>query len=174
MNDRKNALKNIAYIDNQNLFMATRTAEEPWMIDMRRFRVYLHEKYDVETAYLFMGAFNPEMQNIYELFQDFGYILVWRLHSPGTLTEKKGNVDTDVVFYMMRDACDASDLDGAVLVSGDGDYCRTVQYLLSKGKLDRVLLPSRHNASSLYKQIPEANKAYLDTASMKAKIGRRH
>ncbi len=166
-------MKTIAYIDNQNLYMATCTASEPWKINMKRFRVYLREKYSVEIAYLFMGAFNPEMQNIYEMFQGFGYILVWRLHSPGALTEKKGNVDTDVVFYMMRDVCDLDECDNAILVSGDGDYCRTVQYLLSKGKLDRVLLPSRHNASSLYKQIPEANKAYLDTPSMKKKIGRK-
>ena len=171
---KKNAgARNIAYIDNQNLYMSTKHDKKAWSIDMKRFRVYLTEKYNVSRAYLFMGAFDYSMQKIYNLFQQFGYLLIWRLHSPGSMTDKKGNVDTDVVFYMMKDASDSRDFENMILVSGDGDYCRTVEYLLEKGKLERILLPSRSNASSLYKRIPESNKAFLDTKEMRKKIGRK-
>lgn len=164
---------NYAYIDNQNLLMSTRNAPLPWSVDMKRFRVYLRDKYEVETAYLFMGAFDPNMQDIYDMFQSFGYNLVWRMHPIGAMTSKKGNVDTDIVFYMMRDALDNEQIDGVVLVSGDGDYFRTVEYLLDRGKLQRILFPSRHNASSLYMRIPEANKAYLDKKGVKEKIAKK-
>ena len=163
---------NIAYIDNQNLYLATRNAPESWTVDMCRFRRYLRDKYDVERAYLFMGAYDDKMHAMYTRLQEYGYILVWRLHGAGLVGKKKGNVDTDVVFYMMYDAYEAEDMDGAVLVSGDGDYVRTVKHLKAKGKLAKVLLPSRHNASSLYKELPESDKALLDADGVKRKIGR--
>ncbi len=165
-------MRNIAYIDNQNLYMATKHAEDPWMIDMQRFRVYLEQKYGVVEAYLFMGSFDESMKDMYELFQRFGYILVWRSHGLAMKGAKKGNVDTDVVFQMMRDSYERDDIDRIVLVSGDGDYWRTVDHLCKKEKLERVLLPSRRNASSLYKMLPEARKAYLDNEHVKRKIGR--
>ena len=54
-----------AYIDNQNLYMATHCAPEPWDVDMKRFRVYLREKYNVANACLFMGTYNYGYQDMY-------------------------------------------------------------------------------------------------------------
>ena len=39
---------------------------------MRRLRVYLHEKYHVVYAYLFMGAFDYSRQSMYMRFQECG------------------------------------------------------------------------------------------------------
>ena len=64
-------------------------------------------------------------------------------------------------------------MEQAVLVSGDGDYFRTVEHLIVNGKFCKILLPSHKNASSLYKVLPEAYKAYLDTSQVRNKIGRR-
>lgn len=161
---------NIAYIDNQNLQIATKTADDPWRINMKRFRVYLREKYDVEIAYLFMGAFDPEKQQLYMLLQKFGYVLVWRLHAMEALSNKKGNVDTDIVFYIMRDCYEGED--GVVLVSGDGDFCRTVEHVRDKGRLAKILLPSHKNASSLYKRFGDEHRVYLDSAAMRKRFGR--
>lgn len=163
---------NFAYIDNQNLYMATRNSDEPWDVDMRRFRVYLREKYGVSQAYLFMGAFDYQRQDMYRLFQQFGYVLVFREHGIELKGRKKGNVDVDVVFEMMRDSYASRLMDKAVLVSGDGDYFRTVDHLINIGKFEKLLLPSRKNASSLYKRLPESVKAWLDGSSMRRKIGR--
>ena len=120
-----------------------------------------------------MGAYKHEMHDLYMRFQEYGYILVWKQHAEVLAGKKKGNVDTDVVFFMMYDTYEDPDFDGAVLVSGDGDYMRTVDHLRMKGKLEKVLLPSKKNASSLYKSLPESDKAFLDGSSMRKKIGLR-
>lgn len=165
---------NIAYIDNQNLYMSAKHAPESWTLDMRKFRVYLKDKFDVEVAYLFMGAFDDSMQETYQKFQHFGYVLVWRVHGVELKGIKKGNVNTDIVFYMMRDLYECDKSSNAVLVSGDGDYYRTIDYLLNRERLEKVILPSRHNASSLYKSVPETYKMFLDNPGLKKKIERRH
>ena len=166
-------MKNYAYIDNQNLYLATKFAPEPWMVDMQRFRVYLREKYKVERAYLFMGAFDEKYENLYEKYFSFGYELRFRQHSESVKSIKKGNVDTDVVFQLLFDSFYDDQFDKVVLVSGDGDYLRTVQHLIKVNKFEKILLPSRKNASSLYKAISEFNKALLDRPDVKRKIKRK-
>ena len=109
---------NFAYIDNQNMYMATHKGEHPWDIDMRKLRVYLEEKYNVIQAYLFMGAFDLQRQNLYMMLQQCGYILVFREHGIGLKGRKKGNVDVDIVFQMMRDAYESAQMEKVVLLSG--------------------------------------------------------
>ena len=44
-------IKNIAYVDGQNLYMNTAKKDvDPWRISMSRFRVYLQKKYGVEKG----------------------------------------------------------------------------------------------------------------------------
>lgn len=164
---------NNAYIDNQNLFMATHNAKEPWDIDMRRLRIYLSEKYNVDKAYLFMGVYQEKQSELYTLFQNLGYILIFRVHENTQKTIKKGNVDTDLVFQCMKDVASDANLDKVILVSGDGDYYKMVKYLNSESKLEKVLLPSHKNASSLYKSLSRVKYQYLDDKGIKRKIGRR-
>lgn len=154
--------------------MATRNAKEPWDVDMKRFRVYLKEKYHVDKAYLFMGVYQEEQSELYTLFQDFGYILVFRVHENTLKTIKKGNVDTDLVFQCMKDFASAECMDKVILVSGDGDYFRMIKYLNSESKLEKVLLPSHKNASSLYKGLSREKYQYLDDEGIKRKIMRKH
>lgn len=45
---------NYAFIDSQNVAKGV-LRDFGWELDWRRFRVYLLEKYDVTTAYLFIG-----------------------------------------------------------------------------------------------------------------------
>lgn len=65
MSDRT---RNIAYIDGQNLYIGTAKSSPKWQIDMRRFRVYLREKYNVDDAYYYLGYINDgkEYQRLYE------------------------------------------------------------------------------------------------------------
>jgi len=44
---------NSAFVDGQNLYMGTRSEQEPWNIDLAKFRYYLSKKYNVEKAYYF-------------------------------------------------------------------------------------------------------------------------
>lgn len=163
---------NIAYIDNQNLYMATTRNPKPWNVDMKRLRVYLQEKYKIDKAYLFMGALIDDSSTVqrYQFFEYCGYELMFRPHSEGVHGLKKGNVDTDIVFKMMLDLYEQNQLDEMFLISGDGDYWRTVEHLLHKGHLGKVILPSHRNASSLYKQLSNKHRVFIDDDSIKRKI----
>lgn len=122
--------------------MATTRANEPWKIDLKRFRTYLHEKYDVEVAYYFVGLREKKFTSLYKALEAAGFSIVFREHDPNSHAKKRGNVDTDVVFSMMRDMHE-TEVPKLVLVSGDGDYLKTVRYLIENGRFARILPPPR-------------------------------
>ncbi len=69
MSDKTGAekLKNLAFIDGQNLYMGTAKREKnPWKIDLKRFRVYLEQKYGVVKAYYFLGYVQETNEDLYE------------------------------------------------------------------------------------------------------------
>lgn len=59
----RNRENNFAFIDSQNVYKGVQK-DLGWELDWVRFRVYLKHKYDVDTAYLFIG-FIPEHNDIY-------------------------------------------------------------------------------------------------------------
>ena len=165
----KNEPTNQAFIDAQNLYLGTKVCKPSWKVDLKRFRVYLERKYNVSEAYYFFGAYDPEHEDMYVAIQKYGYILVFREHSQKMTGNKKGNVDTDIVFSIMRNLY-KNEFNKAVLVSGDGDYYRTVKFLIAEGKLEKILMPNKKYASSLYKSIPDSYKDLLDSEGLKNKI----
>lgn len=169
-NDGNTALHNEAFIDGQNLHFSTMHSDEPWKVDNFRFREYLRKKFRVEQAYYFLGCFDDELQPMYDNLQRAGFILVFRKHQTTVLSHKKGNVDTDVVFYIMHKLYKCENIDKIYLVSGDGDYYRMVRFLRDEEKLGKVLFPWRKNASSLYRRIEAHYRMYLDDADVKRKI----
>ena len=162
--------ENRAYVDGQNLYMATRAATNPWQVDVYKLRVYLKEKYKVERAYYFLGCAEDKNNNLYEMIRDAGFELVFREHSEKALSSKKGNVDTDIVFSMMKDFHEYPEIDKFYLISGDGDYFRMVKYLKEQGKLGKMLFPARHKESSLYRMLGDSSFTFLDTIGVRAKI----
>jgi uncharacterized LabA/DUF88 family protein len=166
---KNNPEKNIAFIDGQNLYLGT-TANN-WKVDLSKFRVYLNAKYNIETAYYFLGYVDEDQQDLYSQIQKSGFVLVFKDHSSRALSLKKGNVDTDIVFEMMKRLVDEADeFDKIVLVSGDGDYKKVVDYLVKKQRFSKVLFPNMKFASSLYKKLGAQYFDYLDGADVKAKI----
>ena len=164
-------LNNYAFIDCQNLRLATITAENPWKIDMKRFRRYLTEKYRVSQAYCFFGAYDDNEIEMYKAFQEYGYILMFREHSKSLKGRKKGNVDVDIVFEIMRELVEDVPFDKVVLISGDGDYKRLVDYLIKIDRFEKILLPNQTYASSLYKKLSSQYYDYIDTPAMRVKLG---
>ena len=165
-------MNNQAFVDGQNLTFSTRNADKPWKVDLRRFRVYLKERYHVEKAYYFIGYYIIEHADIYEEIQEAGFILVFRKHNEKMESVKKGNVDTDIVFKVMRKLVDREKFDKVVLVSGDGDYFRMVDYLVKKDRFAKLLAPNGHKMSSLYKLLNRRFYDFLDTKEIRKKIGR--
>lgn len=165
-------LENYAFIDGQNLIYNTaRREDEPWKIDLRRFRVYLRDKYQISTAYYFIGAYNERYEKMYRALNEYGYELVFREHDGKSKSSKKGNVDTDIVFSAMKKIAEREQFDKILLVSDDGDYWRMVNYLIKKGKFKKLLAPSRKYVSYLYKvKTKDTFVDYLDKAEIKKKI----
>jgi len=154
---------NFAFIDGQNLYMGTAKREVgAWKIDLGRFRVYLGEKYGVIKAYYFLGFVQEEYQHLYEEIQSAGFILLFKEHNPAMIGMKKGNVDSDIIFHIMKKMYKKEDFGKIVLVSGDGDYKMLVDFLIEEKRFVKILFPNRQFASSLYKKLGSGYYDYLE------------
>ena len=164
-------IKNYAFIDGQNFYMGTaRRQVDPWKIDHFRFRVYLRQKYKVEKAFYFLGYLDESLEALYENIQAAGFIINFREHTSLMLGKKKGNVDSDVIFNIMKRMYYREPFDKVVLVSGDGDYKKFVDFLIVESKLEKVLFPEGARASSLYKKIGAPYFAALDNPDTRRKL----
>lgn len=162
---------NLAFIDGQNLYMGTAKREvEPWKIDLARFKVYLEKKYNVSKAYYFLGYVQETNEDLYEEIQNAGFVLIFREHNPAMMGKKKGNVDSDIIFYVMKKLYKKEDFAKIILVSGDGDYKLLVDFLIEENKFEKILFPDRKKRSSLYKKLSNKYFAYLDDIDIKNKI----
>ncbi len=170
----KSTSNNIAYIDGQNLHLGTTKREPEWEVDLARFRVFLEEKYKVKKAYYYLGYVQDgsSYQNLYDAVQDAGFHLVFREHNSAMKGTKKGNVDSDIIFSIMKRLYLQEDFDKVVLVSGDGDYKQLVDFLIEQRKFEKVLFPKQIYASSLYKKMGEWYKADLSEPNTRKKIGK--
>ncbi|MFA6515083.1 MAG: NYN domain-containing protein [Candidatus Paceibacterota bacterium] len=161
---------NIAFIDGQNLHLGTTLSDNSWKVNLFKFKVYLEKKYRVKEAYYFLGYVQEVNQEIYSEIQKAGFILVFKQHNPAMLGKKKGNVDTDIVFEIMKKIYRKNDFNKIVLVSGDGDYKLLVDFLIEENKLKKILFPNKKFASSLYKSLGGELFDYLDNKDIKNKI----
>jgi len=163
---------NYAYVDGQNLYMGTTKSEPKWNIDLERFRIYLKEKYDVSKAFYYLGYVQEgsEIEKLYEEIQSAGFVLVFRQHNSAMLGQKKGNVDSDIIFNIMKRLYRKEKFDNIVLVSGDGDYKMIVDFLINENRFEKILFPNSKFRSSLYKKISGKYYASLDQAGTKKKI----
>ena len=161
MNYEKQQENNIAFIDGQNLYMGVNSDNPAWNIDFVKFRKYLHEKYSVSIAYYFLGFVIDERSGLYDKIQEAGFILKFREHNSTMLGKKKGNVDSDIIFAIMKKLYNKEKFDKVILVSGDGDYRMLVDFLIEEGRFKKILFPNREFASSLYKKITRVYYDYL-------------
>jgi uncharacterized LabA/DUF88 family protein len=141
--------KNFAFIDSQNLNLSIR--DQRWVLDFRRFRKYLEDKYSIVRAFLFIG-YVPQNQSLYTKLQEDGYILIFK----PTLTlpdgKVKGNIDAELVLHAM---IEVDNYDKALIVTGDGDFYCLVDYLRKQGKLLKVMVPNKRKYSSLFSKLME-------------------
>lgn len=167
--------QNIAIIDGQNLYMGTvKDPTNPWYIDFARFRVYLNDKYRVREAYYFFGYQRLDQAVLYRELSNAGFTLVFKKHMPNMVTQKKGNVDTDIVFFAMKKLYRKELLGRVVLVSGDGDFWDLVYFLISENRFERMLFPNMRSASSLYKRLPTKYYDSLQIESVRQKISKQN
>lgn len=166
----KTIQNNIAFIDGQNLHLGTTLSEKPWKIKLSKFKIYLEKKYNIKEAYYFLGNIQEINQDIYSEIQKAGFILVFKKHNLSMLGKKKGNVDTDIVFEIMKKLYKKINFEKIVLVSGDGDYKILVDFLIEENKFKKILFPNKKFASSLYKSLGGEFFDYLDNKDIQNKI----
>lgn len=175
--------KNLAFIDGQNLHFGTTkcdncakrlnvslqdirlsdcTCGDGWEVNLLKFRIYLKENYNVSEAYYFLGYLQNDNEELYKEIQKAGFIVLFKEHHKLAKSKKKGNVDTDIVFEIMKNLLDNKDFNKIVLVSGDGDYLKLVQYLINKNIFKKILFPNKKFASSLYKKLGSEFFDYLE------------
>ena len=169
MSTNENHENNLAFIDGQNLYMGTNSEDPAWRVDLARFRRYLTEKYSVRKAYYFLGFVNEDYQDLYDDIQEAGFILKFKEHNSAMMSKKKGNVDTDIVFDIMKRMYKKEPFDRIVLVAGDGDYKMLVDFLIEEGRFEKILFPNKQFASSLYKKLPSRYYDYLNNIKHKIK-----
>lgn len=164
--------KNYAFIDGQNLHMGTTKTDPSWKIDFKKFRIFLKDRYNIEIAYYFLGCVFEEQRDLYTKIQEAGFVLVFREHNAAMIGNKKGNVDADIVFSVMKKLYQREIFDKIILVSGDGDYKRMVDFLIEEKRFKKALFPNKKFASSLYKKLGSEFFDYLDNKDIKDKIKR--
>ncbi|HEX4774833.1 MAG TPA: NYN domain-containing protein [Candidatus Saccharimonadales bacterium] len=109
-------------------------------------------------------------EKLYETIQSAGFILVFREHNSAMLGKKKGNVDADIIFSIMKRLYTKDEFDKIVLVSGDGEYKMLVDFLIEEGRFEKILFPNRRYRSSLYKSLSHTYFSSLDDPDIKQKI----
>ena len=152
----KKPLVNYAFIDGNNLHLSV--INIGWKLDYRKFRQHLADKYEVNTAYYFIGQV-PGMELLHSSLQRYGFNLIFKPPIKDKLGNFKANVDAEMVLHTM---ININKYDGAVIVTSDGDFACLVEYLETVGKLKRLLAASRGGCSK-YLRIAAGSKVdYMD------------
>jgi len=143
----KKSQNNYASIDSQNLNLSVRG--QGWVLDFRKFRQYLRDKYGITKAFLFIG-YVYENQDLYTSLQKDGYILVFKPTLKLPNGKVKGNVDAELVLHAM---IEYQNYDRALIVTGDGDLYCLVDYLVKNDKLLKLMIPNKNSFSSLFRKM---------------------
>jgi uncharacterized LabA/DUF88 family protein len=136
---------NYAFIDSQNLNLGILSCG--WKLDYKLFRRYLKDRYNITSAYLFIG-YKPGNETLYTNLQKYGYILIIKPTlelKDGTV---KGNVDAELVLHTMLEI---RNFNKAFIVSNDGDFHCLIEHLESVDKLGKIFAPNARYSSLLKK-----------------------
>ena len=147
-----------AFIDSQNLNLAIKNdiydksgnfVHKGWTLDFGKFYTLLKNKYRTNKVFLFIG-YKAGNENLYTYLQKTGYILIFKpilVSKDGNVV--KGNVDAELVLQAM---IEFNNYDKAIIVSGDGDFHCLIEYLVSKNKFYKLLIPNKNSFSSLLRK----------------------
>lgn len=143
-----------AFVDSQNLNLGTskniyknkKCIYKGWKLDMKKFKIYLDDKFRTKKIFLFLGYIKKH-QRMYTMFENFGYELIFKPTVGSKSRKPKGNVDAEIVLNASR--LKYKEYDKAVFVSGDGDFYCLYEFLEKEGKLKNIVVPNKKAQSSL-------------------------
>ena len=149
---------NFAYIDGANLYKGIKSLG--WRLDYKRFRIWLSEKYDVATAYLFIGLI-PKHKEIYNFLQECGFILIFKEVVYDGDGRAKGNCDADLVLQAAKDFYEKK-FESAIIVASDGDYASLITFLNGNKKIRAILSPGNEKKCSILLKRTNVKIVYLN------------
>lgn len=152
---------NYAFIDSQNLNLAIRG--QGWILDYRRFFIYLKEKYHVTKAFLFFG-YIAKNKPLYIFLQKCGYSLIYKPILTYGRKPIKGNIDAELVLHAM---IEYKNFKRAIIVTGDGDFHCLVNHFYKHNKLERLLIPDAYNYSGLLKPFAPDKVHFMNSLKFK-------
>lgn len=128
----------IVYIDMQNIHKST---VEQWrIIDRWLFLKYLHEKFLIDQAIMFVG-YIQKYKHFYDKLTGVWYMLVFKevlVRKDGTI---KWDVDIDIAIHAMKHISD-NNISEAYLVTGDADYNSLINEWTKIEKFGKLLVPN--------------------------------
>lgn len=163
----KSKANNFAFIDSNNLNLGIK--DLGWKLDYKKFRIYLKEKYNVITAYLFLG-YIPGNEAMYTSLQKAGFVIIFKpviLNKDG---QHKGNVDAELVLHTM---IELANFDKAIIVTSDGDFYCLVKYLKEQNKLNVVMSPYLRTCSILLKKSAQEKIVFFNNLRQKLEYKRK-
>ena len=108
----------------------------------------MEDKYNITKAFIFIG-YVVTNESIYARLQNYGYILIFKPTLILPDGKPKGNIDAELVLHSM---IEYPNYDKAVIISGDGDFYCLIEYLKSRDKLLKLVIPNRYSFSSLLRR----------------------
>ncbi len=126
------------FVYGSNLFYLTR--ELGWAVDLKKLIGYYNMQGTVVDAYYYTAIDTTKPKSGFlNALPAFGFVLVskpLKTVGHGEDAHSKGNLDIEIVLDMFN-TIDTYDM--AVLVSGDGDFVRALEFLRARGKRFHVL-----------------------------------
>ncbi|MBM4402621.1 MAG: NYN domain-containing protein [Candidatus Cloacimonetes bacterium] len=157
---KQKRIKVYAFIDSQNLNLGTsknisrgkKLIYKGWMLDFKKFKQYLFDKFRAKKAFLFIGYIKAN-EKLYRNLRSYGYELVFKPTTKDNFGKPKGNVDAELVLYAA--AIEFNNYDRAIIVSGDGDFHCLHEYLEKERKLYKIIIPNRKSESFLLRKFQQ-------------------
>ena len=158
---------NYAFIDGQNLHL--------WLwvdwrdVDLFRLKRHLEDKYNVSKAFYYIWYYDEKNSNLYSSLEYAWFIVKFKKQRADLTSSKKWNIDTDLIFEVMRLMCKEKEtFDKILLITWDWDFKILVDFLIEEWKFEKIIFPCKQRASSMYRKLPNMNKDYL--INFKSKI----
>lgn len=133
------------FIDGNNLHLGAKS--QGIELDYRKLRLYLTHKFNAKKAFIFIG-YDPDRTYTYSRLVDAGFTLIHKptviYHESGK-RQMKGNVDAELVLHAA--AIEYDNYDKAIVFTSDGDFTCLFNYLAGKGKLERIITPTKFYSS---------------------------
>jgi uncharacterized LabA/DUF88 family protein len=148
---------NIAYIDGANLHQGMNSLN--FKIDYLKLRIWLKDKFGIQTAYIFLGNIT-KYSRLYTYLQEAGFKLIFKEVVYDNTGKAKGNCDADLVLKATQDFYN-NKYENMLLVSSDGDYAGLVSFILSEKKLLGVLSPAIESKCSILIKRTGCNIYYI-------------